>query len=254
MPRICRIPVSVGRMLALLALAPGLALAAPPETWSFDPVHTRVLFAVEHAGFSHAMGTVSGSTGTLVFDRDDWTSAHLDVQVPLQRLDLGDAKWNKAVLATNLLNGDRYPQAHFVSSSVEPVDGDHAKVCGELTLRGVSKPLCMDVALNAVKRHPLPPFRRTAGFSATATLSRAEFGLTAWKNVIGDSVELRIEAEAIHGNGAGEPDNGTAPPADAPPGAEPASTEPNEPAGTDPANPQTTPQTPPQTTPESTTP
>ena len=84
-------------------------LASRPWPWRrrrrrghSDPVHTRVLFAVEHAGFSHALGTVSGSTGTLVFDRDDWTSARLDVQVPLQRLDLGDEKWNKAVLASNL--------------------------------------------------------------------------------------------------------------------------------------------------------
>jgi len=219
------------RVFVLLAVAPALAMAAPPETWSFDPVHTRVLFAVEHAGFSHALGTVSGSTGTLVFDRDDWKSARLDVQVPLQRLDLGDAKWNKAVLAANLLDGDRYPMAHFVSATVEPVDADHAKVCGELTLRGVSKPLCMDVTLNAVKRHPLPPFRRTAGFSATASLSRADFGMNAWKNVIGDRVDLRIEAEALRDRGAGEPANDAGPPADeaqpsSEPGTEPTSTEP----------------------------
>jgi hypothetical protein len=65
----------------------------------------------------------------------------------------------------------------------------------------------MDVTLNALKRHPLPPFRRTAGFSATATLSRAEFGIDAWKSVIGDSVELRIEAEAVRERNAGEPDD-----------------------------------------------
>ncbi|HEY5805618.1 MAG TPA: YceI family protein [Lysobacter sp.] len=220
-----------------------MAMAAPPETWSLDPVHTRVLFAVEHAGFSHALGTVSGSTGTLVFDRDDWTSARLDVQVPLQRLDLGDEKWNKAALASNLVDAGHHPQAHFVSSRVEPVDADHARVCGELSLRGVTRPLCMDVTLNAVKRHPLPPFRRTAGFSATASLSRAEFGMTAWKNVIGDQVELRIEAEALRDRGAGEPAEGAddaTPPADAVPpdqasepaneSATPESQEPNAPA------------------------
>jgi polyisoprenoid-binding protein YceI len=245
MPRIC--PISLAGVLVVLSAAPVLAMAAPPQTWSLDPVHTRVMFAVEHAGFSHALGTVSGSTGTLVFDRDDWKSARLDVQVPLQRLDLGDAKWNKAVLATNLIDAEHHPQAHFVSSSVEPVDADHAKVCGELTLRGVTRPLCMDVTLNAVKRHPLPPFHRTAGFSATATLSRAEFGMTAWKNVIGDRVDLRIEAEALRYRGAGEPADEPAPPAgDAAPPAEPTTTEPatQEPASQEPAQeptPETTP-------------
>ena len=72
---------------------------------------------------------------------------------------------------------ERYPEARFVSTHVEPVDADHARVCGDLTLRGVTPPVCLDVTFNALKRHPLPPFRRTAGFSATATLSRKAFGI-----------------------------------------------------------------------------
>lgn len=187
-------------MPCLIAIAVAIASpahAAGPEAYALDPVHTRVLFAVEHSGFSKALGTISGSTGTLLFDRDDWRSAKLDVSVPLARLDLGDAKWNAAALAANLLDGGRHPEARFVSSTVEPVDAGHARACGELTLRGITRPLCLDVTLNAVKRHPLPPFRRTAGFSATATLSRRDFGIDAWPTVIGDAVELRIEAEAV---------------------------------------------------------
>ena len=193
--------------MALLCLLPLSATAAGPQAYAIDPVHTRVAFFIDHAGFSKAIGTVSGSTGTLVFDRDDWSTARLDVRVPVSRLDLGDAKWNSAALAANLLDGQRHPDAHFVSSRIEPVDADHARVCGDLTLRGVTRPQCLDVTLNALKRHPLPPFRRTAGFSATATLSRADFGITAWKNVIGDEVQLRIEAEATRERGAGDPDD-----------------------------------------------
>ncbi|MBU8976612.1 YceI family protein [Lysobacter sp. MMG2] len=193
-------PAGTARTGLLLAIVAAAAIpaahAAQAQTYSLDPVHTRVLFAISHAGFSQAMGTVSGSTGTLVFDREDWRSAKLDVRVPLERLDMGDAKWNDAVRAANLLDTKRHPEAHFVSTSVEPSDADHAKVCGDLTLRGVTKPVCLDVTLNALKRHPLPPFHRTAGFSATTTLNRADFGMNAWKNVIGDTVELRIEAEA----------------------------------------------------------
>lgn len=173
--------------------------AAEPETYSIDPVHTRVVFLVEHAGFSKAMGTISGSSGTLRFDRDDWRSAQLDVTVPVTRLDLGDEKWNAAVLASNLLDGKRHPEAHFVSHTVDGLDADHARACGELTLHGVTGPVCLDVTFNALKRHPLPPFRRTAGFSATATLSRKAFGITAWPTVIGDEVRLLIEAEAVRG-------------------------------------------------------
>ncbi|MEL1263613.1 YceI family protein [Pseudoxanthomonas putridarboris] len=187
-------------------LWPLLALLLPVLAWAddriaeyqLDPVHTRVMFAVEHAGFSRAIGTVSGSTGTLAFDPGDWTRARLDATVPLDRVDLGDAEWNKATLARSLLNVEQYPTAHFVSTRVEPVDAQHAAVYGTLTLHGVSREVKLDVTLNAAKRHPLPPFRRTVGFSATARISRAEFGITAWKSVIGDDVELRIEAEATY--------------------------------------------------------
>jgi polyisoprenoid-binding protein YceI len=158
---------------------------------------------------------VSGSTGTLVFDRADWRSARLDVCVPLTQLDLGDAKWNAAALATNLLDGARHPSACFVSEAAEPFDADHARVCGQLTLRGVARPLCMDVVLNALKRHPMPPFRRTAGFSATATLNRSDYGIDAWQSLIGDRVDLRIEAEAVRSSqvagAADEPGEGASP-------------------------------------------
>lgn len=188
-------------MLSLLACLP--ATAAERARYELDPIHTRVMFSVSHAGFSNPIGTVSGSTGVLEFDPDDWTTARLEATVPLARLELGDAKWNAAALADNLLDADDHPEARFVSTTVEPRDAEHAKVCGELTLHGVTKPLCMDVTLNQLKRHPLPPFRRTAGFSACATLSRKEFGIDAWKSVIGDEVKLRIEAEAMRRSGEG---------------------------------------------------
>lgn len=179
-----------------LLVAACIAVAKEPVSYQLDPVHTRVMFAVEHAGFSKAIGTVSGSTGTLVFNPEDWSQARVEVEVPLSRIDLGDEKWNRAAMAGNLLDVADHPQAHFVSTRVEPQSTDRAFVHGDLTLNGVTRPVRLDVHFNALKRHPLPPFRRTAGFSATTELRRSDFGITAWKSVIGDLVELRIEAEA----------------------------------------------------------
>lgn len=190
-----RMSARLGVLLLLLSPCVSPAWAAS-AAYQLDPVHTRVMFAVEHAGFSHALGTVSGSTGQLQFDPDDWSTARLEVSVPLQHLDLGDGKWNQAVRAGNLLDTAQFPTATFVSTRIEPIDPEHASVYGNLTLHGISKEVKLDVTLNALKRHPLPPFRRTAGFSATATLSRADFGIDAWKSVIGDQVELRLEVEA----------------------------------------------------------
>lgn len=195
-------------------LSHAVARAAEPEVYAVDPVHTRVMVAVGHAGFSKALGTVSGSTGSVWFDPEDLAATRWDITVPLTRLDFGDAKWNAAVQAASLLDAQRHPHARFVSTSVTAIDAQHARACGDLTVRGVTAPLCLDVTINAVKRHPLPPFRRTAGFSACGTLSRKAYGLEAWPNVIGDSVELRIEAEVVRARNdepASAPD--TVPPA-----------------------------------------
>ena len=183
-------------LLPLALLMPACAMA---EDFAIDPVHTRVMVAVEHAGFSHALGTVSGGRGRVSFD-DGWSNAQVDVTLPLDRLDFGDAGWNRAV--GGIVDSDRFTQVHFVSDTVTPRDATHAQICGRLTLHGVTRPLCMDATLNALRRHPMPPFRRTAGFSAVAHLDRFDYGIDAWPSVIGREVEIRIELEASRGIGA----------------------------------------------------
>ncbi len=194
-------PALRASLALLLALAYLPSAGAEAVRYRLDPVHTRVMFAISHAGFSNAIGTVSGSTGTLEFDPQDWRTAKLEVRVPLERIDLGDDDWNDAAMGGRLLNVDAYPEATFVSTRIEPIDAERASVYGLLQLHGVKREIKLDVKLNALKRHPMPPFRRTAGFSATATLNRRDFGIDSWKAVIGNQVELRIEAEAVPDNG-----------------------------------------------------
>lgn len=189
--------------LLLLSLS---AQAAPVQRHALDPVHTRVLVAVDHAGFSQALGTASGSRGVLEVPETGWEGASLEVAVPLARLDFGDAAWNRAVLGRTWLDAGRHPEARFTSTQVTPVDATRARICGTLRLRGVEGPLCLDVVRNGARRHPLPPFRRTVGFSATGTLSRAAFGIDAWKRLVGDEVSLRIEVEAVRDEGATAPE------------------------------------------------
>src|SRR5690554_5528665 len=152
-------PRGDGRMrlpAALLGLCAALAMAgqaaAQARTYALDPVHTRVMFAVDHAGFSRAMGTVSGTTGVLRLDPGDWSGARVEARVPLQRLELGDDGWNRAALAGNLLDAGRHPHAVFVSERVEPLAETRAYIHGNLTLAGVTRPVTLEAVLNTVKR------------------------------------------------------------------------------------------------------
>lgn len=183
--------------MLLASLVSGAVLAAEddaPARYTLDPVHTRVQFSLDHAGFSRAIGTVSGSTGTLTFAPGEWSTASVDVTVPLARLDLGDDAWNRA--ARRILDTDDHPGARFVSNRIEPIGPWAAKVCGDLTLHGTTRDVCLDVVFNRLARYPLPPFHRVAGFSASGHLQRSDFGIDDWASLVGDTVELRIEAEA----------------------------------------------------------
>ena len=183
-------------LLLSTALLPAASVAAKAEIYALDPVHTRVAFQISHAGFSNPIGSFSGTTGTLDFDEHDWTSARLTVRIPIATLDLGDATWQEKTLGQTFFDAKMFPEARFVSTRVEPTGEHSAQVTGDLTLHGVTRPVTLSVTLNALKRHPLT-LRKTVGFSATATLSRKQFGMAAWKALVGDEVHLIIEAEAV---------------------------------------------------------
>jgi polyisoprenoid-binding protein YceI len=179
----------------LLALWVGSAHAARVE-YVIDPVHTRVAFTAGHAGFSKAIGTFAGTTGTLAFDETNWPDSKVDVTIPLASLDLGEADWNKRVLGSMFFDADKRPTARFVSTTVVDIGGGKLRITGDLTLHGVTQSVVLDATFNAHKKHPLT-FKRTAGFSAATTLSRKVFSLGAWPGVIDDRVEVMIEVEAM---------------------------------------------------------
>jgi polyisoprenoid-binding protein YceI len=188
----------------MLALALAAAGPARAERFALDPVHTRVAFQVSHAGFSSPIGTFSGVTGTLDFDPADWGTARVEVRIPIDTLQLGDDKWQGKILDGTFFDAKKYPEAHFVSTRVEHAQGSaDAEVTGDLTLHGVTKPIVLHVKFNKLARHPLT-FRRTAGFSATATLSRKDFGMDSWEKVVGDEVRLILEVEATKEKDAGD--------------------------------------------------
>ncbi len=191
------------RWLAVLLLLATTSALARPARYELDPVHSRIVFSVGHDGYSSALGTFSRPQGELWFDPDDWRSARLDVRIDLSTLDLGDADFNARIARRDYLDATRHPQARFVSTSVEPVTDTTARVHGTLSLRGIEVPATLEVTLNRLARSAYT-MRRTAGFSATATLRRSAFGMTAHAKAVDDAVHLRIEVEAVRarrGNG-----------------------------------------------------
>lgn len=198
---------SAAGIAMLAASIAALPAHAGAETWRFDPVHSQVWFSAGHQGFSHPLGRLRIEHGWFRFDPKDWESAQVDVVIDLASVDLGDAKWNKAVRAGALLDVERHPTARYVSRSVERIDDSRGVIHGDLELRGRHRPVDVAFTLNRIGKDPYA-FARKAGFSASASLTRADFGMTRYEDVIGPTITLRFEIEGIADRDAATPATG----------------------------------------------
>jgi polyisoprenoid-binding protein YceI len=198
---------------AALVIAPALSAAAAHD-YRFDTVHTQVLFNVSHLNFSRSTGLLHVKSGVLHFDRDDLSSASVDVLIDSASIDMGDAGWNDKLRSHEFLASERYPTLHFVSTGITKIDAKKAVVHGKLTLLGATRALDLNITFN---REGVDPYslKWTAGFSATASLKRSDFGMAKYLPDIGDTVDIRIEAEALRDKDAAQqaaPATATTPP------------------------------------------
>lgn len=164
------------------------------EKLILDDQHSYVLWQVKHLGFS----TQSGKwyvKGTLVLDKEKPENSKVEATVKIADMITGIPELDKHLKAKLFFDVQRFPTATFVSNKVEVLSDNSAKVYGTLTLHGVTKPVILDVTLNKVGKNPINE-KMTAGFSATTTLKRSDFGINAFIPKVGDEVKITIEAEA----------------------------------------------------------
>lgn len=182
-------------LLSILAIGQS-ARAAQPETWTFDPVHTQIVFFADHLGFSKAIGRIKLEQGWFQFDPDDWSTAQADVVVDISSLDMGEPAWTKKVLSPAFLDTARWPSARFISTSLEKTGKNTGILHGDLWLRGEKQPVDLEVSFNRIGGDPYA-FKTKAGFSARTTLDRFAFGMDSYRDVVAGPVELRIEVEGV---------------------------------------------------------
>ncbi|HQV71348.1 MAG: YceI family protein [Dokdonella sp.] len=186
--------VTLGSLLALAAS--GVARATGAQTFVLDPVHTQIVFFADHLGFSHAIGRLKVKQGWFTFDADDWSTARADVVIDMTSLDMGDAEWTAKVADRAFLDAGNAPTARFLGNALERKTADSGILHGELWLRGVHHDVDLAVTFNRQGTDPYA-FKSKAGFSATATLDRFDFGMSTFRDVVAGPVELRIEVEGI---------------------------------------------------------
>lgn len=183
-----------------LALSVGLlALGSLTHSWAaqlyrLEKTHVDLLFTIDHAGFSQKHGSFRTMDATLQYETQRPEQSQIAVTVETASLDTGDAARDRDVKGDQFLDVVKFPQMRFVSTKVTP-GPDHALLVeGNLTLHGVTKPLTLHAKLNKAAPSPFDK-RPTLGFSATGSLKRSDFGITTYLPLIGDVVNIEIDAE-----------------------------------------------------------
>lgn len=178
---------------------PLLATGAPDPakvaagTYMIEPYHTRVMFGIDHMGFSTYYGQFVNASGSLKIDPKDPAAASLDVKVPTASVSTTNAKLDGELKSADWLDAEKYPEISFKSTKVTAAGGDAAEVTGDLTIHGVTKPVTLRVKLHGQGANPMSK-KPTIGFDISGKIKRTDFGVSKYVPLIGDEVDLIISA------------------------------------------------------------
>lgn len=185
----------VAALLAATSIA-GAAMADPQE-YTLDPSHSQIVFSYSHLGFSTTTGMFSGFEGTIQFDQEDPANSSVEVSMPVSAMFTGWEERDAHFMTADFFDAENEETSlvSFVSKSIDVTGEDTALITGDLTLNGITKAVVLDTNLNAAGTHPMAQVE-WAGFNATTTLLRSDFGVDMFAPYVSDEVEVRISIEA----------------------------------------------------------
>jgi polyisoprenoid-binding protein YceI len=181
-------------ILATALAAAGTAAFAAPVTYQMDPAHTDVIAQWSHFGFSNPSMHFGQADGVLVYDADNVAASSVQVTLPLSSMNSFTAKFDEHLRSADFFDAAKFPSASFKSTQVEAAGEGRLKVTGELTIKGITKPVVLDVTLNKVGENMMK--QPTIGFDAVTTIKRTDFDVGMYAPAVSDEVRIRITTEA----------------------------------------------------------
>ena len=192
--------------LVLSAVAGCASLVAPKVAsepaalkagaYALDQNHASLLFKVSHLGYSTYVGRFEKLDATLDFDAANVSAAHVEAKIDIASLDVANDEFARTLAGGAWFDAAAFPEAVFRSTSVERTGETSGRMTGDLTLHGVTAPVTLDVAFNGGAQDLLRG-GYVVGFSAKGNFSRKAFGVDRFEGIVGDDVEIDIEAEFV---------------------------------------------------------
>ena len=170
-------------------------------SYTIDPTHSRIGFVARHAMVTKVRGSFNEFAGTGHLDLDNPSKSRIDLTIQTASIDTRNADRDAHLRSNDFFDMETYPQIRFVSTATDPVDSDHYRVTGDLTIKGVTKPVTVEFEYTGAAVDPYGNQR--VGFEGTTTINRKDWGvswnaaLEAGGVLVGEKVVLEFEVSAI---------------------------------------------------------
>ena len=163
--------------------------------YKIDPTHTATVFSWNHFGFSTPSANFTDIQGVIKVDNAKPANSSVEVTIPLSSVNTNVPALDKEFQEEAWFNAAKYPNITFKSTKVETKDKKHFKITGDLTVKGVTKPVVLDAVLNKQGEHPMAKVP-AIGFNATTSFNRSAFGIGNYVPNVGDKITVNITTEA----------------------------------------------------------
>ena len=182
--------------LALLVSAAASASAlAAPVTYTVDGTHTYPRFSYNHFGMSTQLSRFNNTTGTVTLDKDAKTAA-VDLTIDMTSVDTGFATFDEHIQGEDFLDTAQYPTATFKSSKVKFAGDKPVAIDGNLTIKGITRPVTLKVTNSTNIPHPMLK-KDAIGADATVMIKRSQFNAGKFAPHVGDDVTITVSLEAV---------------------------------------------------------
>ncbi|MEN3001487.1 MAG: YceI family protein [Armatimonadota bacterium] len=182
-------------VLALL-VAPLEGIVAQPVTYRVDPVHSFVIFRVKHMNTAYAYGRFNSFSGRIVVDERNPANSSVEFEIDANSVDTGNSQRDDHLRSPDFFNARQFPKITFKSTSVRRLNNNTLEVKGNLTMRGVTRPLTVRVTYVGKGRNARG--QEIIGFETTFTIQRSQFGVSYGLNGgLADEVRVTVAVEAI---------------------------------------------------------
>lgn len=181
-----------------LALAVLIGSRAPPaamaaQSWRIDEGRTSIAFTINAVGYPATHGRFAHFSGRIVLDFDRPAKSFTSFTVDSASVDVGSPTFNDFVKGAALLDAEKFPTLSFQSTQVEKLDAHTARITGDLTMLGVTKPITLTVNVDAGRSAR----GRSVAFVATGLISRSQFGMIFGLPLIDDTLEIIVKTRAL---------------------------------------------------------